>query len=144
MVQFITVTETLPLRNLVLRGGKLTNEQCRFTTDDLPGTFHLGYDINDDLVCVASFHPQNYGDFSGSGYQLRGMATAEKFRSRGIGNQVLNFGIVYLRGQKVDYLWCNARKRALPFYINMGFEVISDEFEVAGIGPHYVLYVKIR
>jgi hypothetical protein len=57
---------------------------------------------------------------------------------------VLNFGIVYLRGQKVDYLWCNARKRALPFYINMGFEVISDEFEVAGIGPHYVLYVKIR
>jgi len=144
MVQFITVDETLQLRNMLLREGKLTNEQCRFPTDSLPGAFHLGYFTNNELVCIASFHPQAYGGFAGPGYQLRGMATIEEFRGRGIGNQVLNFGIVYLRGQKVNYLWCNARKKALPFYINMGFEAISDEFEVPGIGPHYALYVKIR
>jgi predicted GNAT family N-acyltransferase len=144
MISFITVDEVLPLRNKVLRQGKLTDEQCRFATDSLPGAFHLGYFINGALVCVASFHPQSHGDFLGEGYQLRGMATAEEFRGRGIGNQLLNFGIVYLRGQKVNYLWCNARKKALPFYLNMGFEIISDEFEVPGIGPHYVLYVKIR
>jgi predicted GNAT family N-acyltransferase len=144
MTGFITVDELLPLRNALLREGKLTNEQCRNTTDSLPGAFHLGYHINGDLVCIASFHPQSHGDFAGTGYQLRGMATVEEFRGRGIGNQVLNFGIVYLRGQKVNYLWCNARKKALPFYLNMGFEVISDEFQLPGIGPHYVLYVKIR
>jgi predicted GNAT family N-acyltransferase len=144
MIGFITVEELLPLRNAVLREGKLTNEQCRYATDDLPGAFHLGYHIEGQLVCIASFHPQNYDGFSGTGYQLRSMATAEGFRGRGIGNQVLNFGIVYLRGQKVNYLWCNARKKALPFYLNMGFEVISDEFELPNIGPHYVLYVKIR
>ena len=143
MVQFITVDEVLPLRNVLLREGKLTNEQCRFPTDSLSGAFHLGYYIDDELACVASFHPQNYRDFGEGGYQLRGMATVEKFRGRGIGSKVLNFGIVYLSGQKVNYLWCNARKRALPFYLNMGFEVISDEFEVSGIGPHYVLYVRI-
>jgi predicted GNAT family N-acyltransferase len=143
MISFITVDEVLPLRNKVLREGKLTNEQCRYTTDSLPGAFHLGYFINGALVCVASFHPQSHGNFAGEGYQLRGMATAEEFRGRGIGNQLLNFGIVYLRGQKVNYLWCNARKKALPFYLNMGFEIISDEFELPGIGPHYVLYVKI-
>lgn len=143
MTSFITVDELLPLRNLLLREGKLTNEQCRFASDSLPGAFHLGYHIGGELVCIASFHPQTYGDFAGTGYQLRGMATIEKYRGRGIGNQVLNFGIVYLRGQKVSYLWCNARKKALPFYLNMGFEVISDEFELPAIGPHYVLYVKI-
>jgi predicted GNAT family N-acyltransferase len=144
MTSFITVDESLPLRNILLREGKLTNEQCRFATDSLPGAFHLGYYIGDELVCIASFHPQSYGDFAGAGYQLRGMATVEKYRGRGIGNQVLNFGIVYLRGQRVNYLWCNARKKALPFYLNMGFEVISDEFEQPGVGPHYVLYVKIN
>jgi len=144
MTSFITVNELLPLRNTLLREGKLTNEQCRFTTDSLLGAFHLGYHINNELVCIASFHPQNYGDFDGTGYQLRGMATVEEFRGRGIGNQVLNFGIVYLRGQKANYLWCNARKKALPFYLNMGFEIISDEFEQPGIGPHYVLYAKIN
>ncbi len=144
MTRFITVDELLPLRNVLLREGKLTNEQCRYTTDSLPGAFHLGYYVNEELVCIASFHPQSYGDFAGPGYQLRGMATVEAFRGGGIGNQVLNFGIVYLGGQKVHYLWCNARKKALPFYLNMGFEIISDEFEQPGIGPHYVLYVRIR
>jgi GNAT superfamily N-acetyltransferase len=72
------------------------------------------------------------------------MATIEKYRGKGFGNQLLNFAIVYLRGQKVNYLWCNARKKALQFYLNMGFEVISPEFELHGIGPHHVLYVKIQ
>ena len=144
MTSFITVDELLPMRTALLREGKLTNEQCRHATDSLPGAFHIGYHINSELVCIASFHPQGYRDFTGTGYQLRGMATVEEFRGRGIGNQVLNFGIVYLKGQNINYLWCNARKKALPFYLNMGFEIISDEFELPGIGPHYVLYVKIR
>jgi hypothetical protein len=49
-----------------------------------------------------------------------------------------------MRGQKVNYVWCNARKKAVPFYRNLGFEIISDEFEVPVIGPHYVLYLKIQ
>ena len=144
MIKFIEVEELLPLRNALLREGKLTNEQCRFPTDALPGAFHLGYYMDDELVCIASFAPQDYGSFSGTGYQFRGMATIEKYRGKGIGNQLLNFGIVYLRGQKANYLWCNARKTALKFYLDIGFEIISEEFEVPVIGPHYVMYVKIQ
>jgi len=144
MIRFIQVEELLPLRNVLLRGGKLTNDECRFPTDSLPGAFHLGYYIGQELVCIASFHPQSYGSYAGTGYQLRGMATIEKLRGKGIGNQLLNFAIVYLRGQKANYIWCNARKKALQFYLNIGFEVISAEFEVPVIGPHYVLYVKIQ
>jgi len=143
MIRFIEVDELLPLRKEVLRPGKLTLDDARFSTDKAAGAFHLGYYLQGKLVCIASFHPQSYRDFNGEGFQLRGMATLEKYRRRGLGNHLLNFAIVYLRGQQANYLWCNARKTALQFYRNMGFEIISPEFEVPDIGPHYVLYVKI-
>jgi len=144
MIRFIEIEDLLSIRKEVLRPWKLTPDECRFPTDELPGAFHLGYYEQGELVCIASFHPQNYDEFSGTGYQLRGMATTEKYRGKGFGNQLLNFGIVYLRRQKANYLWCNARKKALQFYMNMGFEIISPEFEVPDIGPHYVLYMKIQ
>ena len=144
MTKFINGDEVLPVRNEVLREGKLSDEECRFPTDKLPGAFHLGYYVGDELACVASFHPQSYGGFTGAGFQLRGMATIEKYRGQGIGNQLVNFAIVYLQGQKANYVWCNARKKAAKFYLNLGFEIVSPEFEIAGIGPHYVMYVKIQ
>jgi ribosomal protein S18 acetylase RimI-like enzyme len=143
MTRFIKVEELLPLRNEVLREGRLTLDECRFPSDNIEGAFHLGYYVGDELACVASFHPQNYGEYEGKSYQLRGMATTEKYRGQGFGNQLVNFAIVYLRGQKANYVWCNARKAAVRFYKNLGFEIISNEFEVPSIGPHYVMYVKI-
>ncbi len=144
MIKFIEVEDTLPLRNTLLREGKLTLDECRFPTDSIESNFHLGYYIKGELVCISSFAPQKYGEFTGTGYQLRGMATVEKYRGQGIGNQLINFALIYLRGQKANYVWCNARKRAIKFYQNVGFEVISPEFEVPGIGPHYAMYVKLQ
>ena len=144
MIRFITADDVLSIRNTVLREGKLPLEQCRLPTDQVEGSFHLGYFDGDELVCVASFHPEIYGQYTNRGYQLRGMATLESYRSKSLGNQLLNFAIVYLRGQKANYLWCNARKKALGFYQNIGFEIISEEFEVPNIGPHHVMYLKIQ
>lgn len=144
MIKFITADEVLPIRNTILREGKLTPDECRFPTDNVEGNFHLGYYIKGELACIASFFPQSYGSFIGTGYQLRGMATIQKYQGQGVGNQLVNFAIVYLRGQKAGYIWCNARKAAVKFYQNLGFETVSPEFEVPGIGPHYVMYVKIQ
>jgi predicted GNAT family N-acyltransferase len=144
MIKFITADDVLPIRNEVLREGKLTLDECRFLNDDQDGTFHLGYYAGDELACIASFHPQTYTGFEGKAYQLRGMATTENYRGKGFGNRLVNFAITYLRGQKINYLWCNARKKAVPFYASVGFEVISAEFELHGVGPHYVMYVKIQ
>lgn len=144
MIKFIKSEELLAIRNEVLREGKLTLQECIFPSDNLPGAFHLGYFAGDELACVASLHPQGYEGYAGAGYQLRGMATLEQYRGKGYGNQLVNFAIVYLRGQKANYIWCNARKKAVQFYLNTGFEIISKEFEVPGIGPHYVMYVKIQ
>jgi len=144
MIKFIPLDDVFNIRNIVLREGKMPPGQPRFPSDDLGGAFHLGYFVDEVLVCVASFHPENYGEFNGAGFQLRGMATLEDHRGKNIGNQLLNFAIVYLRGQKANYIWCNARKKAAKFYQNIGFEIISPEFEVPNIGPHYVMYLKIQ
>jgi GNAT superfamily N-acetyltransferase len=144
MVKFISADDVLAIRNEILRDGKLDLEQCRFAGDDNPESFHLGYFVNEQLVCVASFHPQGYEPFTGKGYQLRGMATLAAHQGKGLGTQLVNFAIVYLRGQKANYVWCNARKIAVSFYGNVGFEVVSKEFDILGIGPHYAMYLKIQ
>jgi predicted GNAT family N-acyltransferase len=144
MIRFIPVEGVLAIRNEVLREGSLTPGECRFSGDELEGSFHLGHFDQDKLICAASFHPKSYDGYQGKAYQLRGMATLESYRGKGIGNQLVNFAIVYLRGQKANYVWCNARKKAVRFYQNLGFENISDEFVVPGIGPHHVLYLKIQ
>ena len=144
MIKFISTEETLSIRNSMLREGKLELDQCRFDGDYGEGAFHLGYYQDEKLVCIATFHPQNKQAFEGQGYQLRGMATLTDFQGTGIGNKILNFAIIYLKGQKVNYLWCNARKVALKFYKSMGFEIVSDEFELPGIGPHRQMYLKIQ
>ena len=144
MIRFIQADDVLAIRNEVLREGRLTLDECRFPGDQDEGAFHLGYYNGEELACIASFHPKQYGEYKGKAYQLRGMATLEKYRGKGFGNQLVNFAIVYLRGQKANYIWCNARKKAIKFYQNLGFEIISPEFEVTNIGPHHVLYLKIQ
>lgn len=143
MIKFINAEEVLPLRSSVLRENKPLAE-CVFPGDDAADTFHLAYFVKEEIVCVASFYVQPHEKFDVIGYQLRGMATSEEYQGKGIGNQLLNFAITYLRGHKADYLWCNARKKAYSFYRSLGFEFISPEFEIEGIGSHRQMYLKIR
>lgn len=142
-IKFIEAGETLALRSAILRDGA-DLQACVFEGDNHELSFHLGCFIDDELVSIASFHAQSKETFSGVGYQLRGMATKSNYQGKGIGNQLLNFAIVYLRGQKVNYLWCNARRLAYRFYSNLGFEFISEEFEIMNIGPHRTMYLKIQ
>lgn len=143
MIRFISTEETLALRSAVLREG-MEHALCRFEGDDDQNTFHLGFYKNADLICIGSFHKQSKEGYGAEGYQLRGMATDFNYQGKGFGNQLLNFAIVYLRGQKINYLWCNARKNACRFYLGIGFEIISDEFEIIGVGPHREMYLKIQ
>lgn len=143
MIKFIRSEDTLNLRSLVLREG-LAPELCIFEGDNDEFSFHLGYFEDGLMICTASFHKQVRENFEGSGYQLRGMATLSDWRGKGIGNQLLNFAIVYLRGQMAAYLWCNARKLSYRFYLGLGFEFISDEFLIEGIGTHRAMYLKIQ
>ncbi len=144
MIKFINTADLLNVRNEVLRENRLTPKECRFQGDDAEGSFHLGYFDDATLVSIATFHRQNLTDYDGSGYQLRGMATVESHQGKGLGSRLVDFAMACLKDRQVNYVWCNARKKAVRFYQNMGFEIISEEFEIPIIGPHYVMHVKIQ
>jgi ribosomal protein S18 acetylase RimI-like enzyme len=72
------------------------------------------------------------------------MVTHPDFQRKGLGNQLLNFSIVYLKGQQANYIWCNSRKLAYKFYLGLGFEFVSEEFELPNIGSHKVMYLKLK
>ena len=136
MIRFISSKETLDLRSKVLRNN-LPTGACVFPTDDVEGAFHLGCLVNETLVSVASFFPNRYKEESANGYQLRGMATLKEEAGKGYGAKIIDFAQIHLMGTDAHYLWCNARSSAVEFYKKMGFKLVSEEFEIEGVGPHY-------
>lgn len=144
MIKFIQAHEVLPLRSKVLRNGISELKECIFVTDNKLDSFHLGFFLNEEIISVASFHQEKKEGYIGLGYKLRGMATAQNYQGLGYGNRLINFAIVYLRGQQANYLWCNAREIAFKFYLGLGFEFISDPFEIPEIGTHRAMYLKIK
>lgn len=143
MIRRISGEETLPLRSVVLRNGKPL-EECVFPTDDSAGIFHLGYFLDGQLICIGTFFPEDYPDNGPGGFRLRGMASDPAFAGRGYGAALINFAINELTSMQAAYIWCNARSSAKGFYARLGFEIISEEFDIPGIGPHFDMRYQIK
>lgn len=141
MVKYIDAAATLPLRSSVLRKGAPL-EQCIFPTDDIEGSFHLGYFVEGRLVSISTYYPADYEGQGEGGYRLRGMATDAGFLGNGYGSALIKFAINELRSAKASYIWCDARSAAVEFYKKLGFKSISAAFEIPGIGPHFKM-IKI-
>ncbi|WP_353181960.1 GNAT family N-acetyltransferase [Parapedobacter lycopersici] len=144
MIELIKPEDTLALRSQVLRNG-LAPDACLFETDNLPTTFHMGYFLTNGVIAaVLSCQLESLEDYAGIGYRLRGMATDPAWQGKGFGRELLQQTITYLTNDlTVDYLWCNARKIAYGFYQHAGFQFLSAEFEIHGIGPHSVMYFQL-
>lgn len=144
MVKFITADETLALRSRVLRNGAPMTA-CHFHGDEDDATFHMGYvTAGDAIVSILSCQYEPMEGYEGVGYRLRGMATHPDWSGKGIGSNLLTVAIEHLTHvMKADYLWCNARRVAYDFYSHLGFNFISDEFEIPQIGPHRVMHLAL-
>lgn len=151
MVKFITSREVLPLRSTVLRDN-IALDDCVFQGDEVAGSFHLGCFVDNRIVSVASFFPQDHPPEvtstsrldTGDGYRLRGMATDRAFAGKGYGAELVNFAINHLKNIQASYIWCNARSSAAGFYSKLGFNIVSNEFDIEAIGPHYEMLVRIK
>ena len=143
MVKFISFEQTLKLRSEILRNNLPLNE-CVFPTDQIESSFHLGFFEKEELISIASFFSNPINGHQGEGYQLRGMATAKGYAKKGYGKQLLHFVVNYLQNENIAYLWCNARTTAVPFYHKIGFDFLSDEFEIEGVGPHYKMILNLN
>jgi predicted GNAT family N-acyltransferase len=146
-IKEVSIDKILPLRHRVLRPGRpvLT---AHFDGDDDPGTIHLAVYWHDDLASCLTLMKRPLPDSDNNlsdqiSYQLRGMATATEHRGMGCGTELLEKTEEFLIEKNAVLVWCNARIKAVPFYQKSGFEVISEEFEIEGIGPHLRLKKEI-
>ena len=136
LIRQVTAEEVRPLRHRVLRPGQAFEETV-YPGDD--AGVHLGAFAGDDLVGIASLYREDRSGGPAGGWRLRGMATDASVRGGGFGAALLAACLDHVAEAGGSELWCNARMVAVGFYRRAGFEVISEEFDVAGIGPHVVM-----
>jgi GNAT superfamily N-acetyltransferase len=136
----VSVEVGLPLRQRVLRPHE-TIEQLRANSDDEPATGNFAAFADGEVVCTASVRreapPWDAG--VGPAWRLRGMATDERWRGRGIGAQVLDAVLGHVGSHGGGLLWCNARVPALSFYRRAGFRTRGDAWDDPLIGPHIAM-----
>ena len=72
------------------------------------------------------------------------MATLPDYRSQGLSQALLRMAFPIIKQNFCTLLWCNARISAKGFYEKVGFEPKGEIFEVEGIGPHILMWTKIR
>ncbi len=130
-----TLEDLIDLRHQVLRDG-LPREAAIFDGDRDETARHYGaFAAGDRVVACASMLLNQWLDEQA--WQLRGMATAPDFRGTGLGRAIVTFIESDIRAtQSIRLLWCNARVPASRFYIKMGWQVVSEEFEIPTAGPH--------
>lgn len=134
--------ELIGLRHRVLRSG-LPRDSAIFAGDELRTTRHFGAFLAGQTICCATFHASKWEDQPA--WQLRGMASDEAVRGKGVGRQLLEFAERSLCDESpVRQLWANARVPALRFYQSLGWEVVSEVFDVPTAGPHVRIARQIQ
>lgn len=138
LIRQVSAEEIRPLRHRILRPSQAFEETV-YPDDDGPDTVHLGALDGKRLVGIASLYREDRAGGPSGGWRLRGMATDDDVRGVGFGAALLGACIGHVATESGAELWCNARMSAVGFYRRNDFEVLSDEFDVAGIGPHVVM-----
>ena len=128
-----------PLRGEVLRPGQ-SAAQLVFGGDDAPDALHVAVLVDGRAVGVASVMHERYPRSAAvDAWRIRGMATTPALRGRGIGGALLARCEAHARERGGALLWCNARVGARALYERGGMSVVGERFEIASIGPHYLM-----
>lgn len=141
--KYISSAETKDLRHLVLRQGK-PRSSCEMQGDELESTKHIGAFLDSRCIGVLSLFLAKTDKLVDSfQYQLRGMAVHPEYQRQNIGKKLVLYSEKELKKMNTEIIWCNARENAVRFYEKLDFKVISDQFEIPDIGPHYVMFKKL-
>ena len=141
----------LPLRTSVLRPTFPPGTFATYDRDETAGTVHVAAFDGADVVGVATVYAEAppgllrgaipaWAYAPGAAWQLRGMATSAAARGTGAGAAALAETLAAVRDGGGRAVWCNARRVAVGFYARQGWTAVGDEFDIAGIGPHVVMW----
>jgi ribosomal protein S18 acetylase RimI-like enzyme len=126
----IPIAATRELRRAVLRPHQTLDD---LAAHESPDAFAVGVFDDGALVAVGFVAP----DGEPGSWRVRGMATAPAARGRGAGAAVRDALVRHAEEQGATRIWCNARTPARSLYERGGFTVVSEEFELPAIGPHF-------
>lgn len=133
-IRRVPAERIIDLRHTVLREG-LPREAAAFEGDDDPAAVHLAAVDGDRVVGCATLHASRWE--GRPAWQLRGMAVADGYRNAGIGGQLVQFILDHVaKATPGRLLWANARVPAARFYQKLGWEIVSEVFEIPTAGPH--------
>ena len=143
-IKKITPEETIHLRQLTLRQHQ-SAEELIYPGDHDIDTVHFGVFIDLQLEGIASIYKEAMKENAKSdSWRLRGMATSEKFRSKGYGAKLMNECLDHMKKQNGKLVWCNARITAEPFYEKFGMKRIGEVFHPEDLGPHVVMWMELK
>lgn len=74
----------------------------------------------------------------GKGGKIGRLAVLKEYRRQGIGRLLMQAFEQRAADLELPRLWFHAQREAVPFYLALGYTVVSHEFEEAGI-PHVVM-----
>jgi ribosomal protein S18 acetylase RimI-like enzyme len=132
LVREISLVETRPLRQAVLRPHETVES---LAAHEPPDAFAVGAFDAAALIAVGFVAP----DGEPGAWRVRGMATAPDARGIGAGSAILEALLQHAANRGASRVWCNARTPARSLYERAGFRVISEEFDLPEIGPHFVM-----
>ena len=142
----VAAAETWPLRKRILRPHQ-EGEAVVLPGDDDPRAAHIGArDASGELVGVATISPQPcpWAPERTDTWRLRGMATAERWRSAGVGGKVLRAAVEHVRAHGGMLVWCNARTGAVGFYEREGFSAAAEPYVDPELGPHLPMQRELQ
>ena len=143
-IKQIEAKDTYSIRQQILRPTAQDQTPCQFSGDEDELTFHLGGYVDDKLVSVASFFFHTHNEFKNEyQFQLRGMATLPEYRGQGFSTSLLRTSFPLIKNKHVQKVWCNARTSAVSFYEKVGFEKVNTEFDIEGVGPHFLMHKDV-
>jgi ribosomal protein S18 acetylase RimI-like enzyme len=136
-IRAIDPAATRPLRQHVLRPHESLEE---LASHEPPGVHAVAaFTQSGELVACGFVCP----DGGPGEWRVRGMATDPQHRCQGAGTQILAALVEHARQEGATRIWCNARTPAIGLYERAGFQRESDEFEIAAIGPHFVMALRV-
>ncbi|MDB5356877.1 MAG: acetyltransferase, gnat family [Phycisphaerales bacterium] len=138
-VRRATLEEIIDLRHAVLRQG-LPRQAAIFPGDELATSRHYGALLPAAAsACIVGCATLHLNQWEGRpAWQLRGMATAAGHRGQGLGRSLLVFieKEILTNPSTPKRLWCNARVPAAGFYETLGWQIVSEQFDIPTAGPH--------
>jgi GNAT superfamily N-acetyltransferase len=141
VVELVDAQVVRPLRRAVLRPHQPA-ETARYPDDADPRSAHAAIRLGDEVVAVGSVlpGPPPWEPHRLDGWRIRGMATRDDARRRGLGTLVLDALLEHVAAQGGGLAWCNARVGATTLYARAGLAARGQVFEIPGIGPHVEMW----